>query len=83
MRTSASTQRVQVDGASLHVQQAGTGQPLLAIGGAGAGVVSYRRLAPLMAERYRFISYDRRGMDSSTGRTDIDLDVANRPTTSS
>ena len=66
---------IAVDGAKLHYQSTGRGPAVLAIGGAGAGVLEFKRLARRLAREYQFISYDRRGTLSSTGRTDRDLDL--------
>jgi len=64
-----------VDGAKLHYKSVGQGPAVLAIGGAGAGVLEFRRVARRLAREFRFISYDRRGTLQSTGRTDRALDV--------
>jgi pimeloyl-ACP methyl ester carboxylesterase len=64
-----------VDGAKLHYQSVGHGPAVLAIGGAGAGVLEFRRMARRLARDFRFISYDRRGTLQSTGRTDRALDL--------
>ena len=67
---------IAVDGAELHYRSVGRGPALLAIGGAGAGVLEFRRLARRLAKEFRVISYDRRGTLQSTGRTDRALDIA-------
>jgi len=66
---------IAVDGAELHYKSVGRGPAVLAIGGAGAGVLEFRRLARRLAREFQFISYDRRGTLQSTGRTDHDLDL--------
>jgi pimeloyl-ACP methyl ester carboxylesterase len=65
---------IAVDGAELHYKSVGRGSAVLAIGGAGAGVLEFRRVARRLAKEFRFISYDRRGTLQSTGRTDQALD---------
>ena len=65
---------IAVDGAELHYESVGRGPAVLAIGGAGPGVLEFRRLARRLARDFRFISYDRRGTLQSTGRTDRALD---------
>ena len=65
---------ITVDGAELHYKSVGRGHAVLAIGGAGAGVLEFRRVARRLAKEFRFISYDRRGTLQSTGRTDRALD---------
>jgi pimeloyl-ACP methyl ester carboxylesterase len=66
---------IAVDGAELHYKSVGNGPALLAIGGAGAGVMEFRRMARRLAKEFRIISYDRRGTLESTGRTDHALDL--------
>jgi pimeloyl-ACP methyl ester carboxylesterase len=66
---------IAVDGAELHYRSVGRGPALLAIGGAGAGVLEFRRMARRLAKEFRVISYDRRGTLESTGRTDRALDI--------
>ncbi len=66
---------ISVDGAELHYKSVGRGPALLAIGGAGAGVLEFRRIARRLAKEFRVISYDRRGTLQSTGRTDRAMDV--------
>ncbi|MGD0242754.1 MAG: alpha/beta hydrolase [Streptosporangiaceae bacterium] len=65
---------IAVDGAELHYQSTGRGPAVLAIGGAGAGVLEFRRLARRLAREFQVISYDRRGTLQSTGRADRPLD---------
>jgi pimeloyl-ACP methyl ester carboxylesterase len=65
-----------VDGAKLHYQSTGRGPAVITIGGAGAGVLEFRRLGRRLAREFQVISYDRRGTLQSTGRTDHDLDLA-------
>jgi pimeloyl-ACP methyl ester carboxylesterase len=67
---------VSLDGAELHYQSVGRGPALLTIGGAGAGVLEFRRMARRLTRDFQVISYDRRGTLESTGRTDHPLDVA-------
>jgi magnesium chelatase accessory protein len=57
---------VVADGMRWHVQQAGSGPPLLLIHGTGASTHTWRRLMPLLAERYRVSAVDLPGH----GRTD-------------
>ncbi len=66
---------IAVDGAELHYKSVGRGPALLAIGGAGAGVLEFRRIARRLAKEFRVISYDRRGTLQSTGRTNRALDI--------
>jgi pimeloyl-ACP methyl ester carboxylesterase len=67
---------IAVDGAQLHYTSVGRGPALLTIGGAGAGVPEFRRMARRLARELRVISYDRRGTLESTGRTDRALDIS-------
>jgi pimeloyl-ACP methyl ester carboxylesterase len=76
MRGEKMPQRLAVDGAELHYKSVGSGPAVLAIGGAGAGVLEFRRTARRLAKEFQFISYDRRGTLESTGRVYRDLDFA-------
>jgi pimeloyl-ACP methyl ester carboxylesterase len=67
---------IALDGAELHYKSVGCGPALLAIGGAGAGVPEFRRMARRLASEFQVISYDRRGTLESTGRVDRALDIA-------
>jgi pimeloyl-ACP methyl ester carboxylesterase len=69
------SETIAVDGAQLHYNSVGHGPALLAIGGAGAGVPEFRRMARRLAKEFQVISYDRRGTLESTGRTDHALDI--------
>jgi pimeloyl-ACP methyl ester carboxylesterase len=69
------SETIAVDGAELHYNSVGRGPALLTIGGAGAGVLEFRRVARRLAKEFRVISYDRRGTLQSTGRTDHAMDV--------
>lgn len=51
----------------LHVEQHGTGEPLLLHQGLGQGSWAWRYVAPLLAERYHTITFDTRG----TGRSPV------------
>ncbi len=68
------SQTLAVDGAEIHYKSVGRGPAVLAIGGAGAGVLEFRRLGRRLAKEFQVISYDRRGTLESTGRTDRPLD---------
>jgi pimeloyl-ACP methyl ester carboxylesterase len=67
---------ISLDGAELHYQSVGRGPAVLTIGGAGAGVLEFRRMARRLTRDFQVISYDRRGTLESTGRTDRPLDFA-------
>jgi pimeloyl-ACP methyl ester carboxylesterase len=66
---------IAVDGAELHYKDVGHGPAVVAIGGAGAGIPEFRRMARRLAAEFRVISYDRRGTLGSTGRTGQALDI--------
>jgi pimeloyl-ACP methyl ester carboxylesterase len=51
----------------LHVEEHGSGEPLLLHQGLGQGSWAWRYIAPLLAERYRTIAFDTRG----TGRSSV------------
>jgi pimeloyl-ACP methyl ester carboxylesterase len=54
----------------LHVEERGSGAPLLLHQGLGQGSWAWRFVAPLLAERYRTIRFDTRG----TGRSPVPTD---------
>jgi pimeloyl-ACP methyl ester carboxylesterase len=54
-----------VDDATLHYREIGSGSPLLLIHGAGAHADLSDRAVPALAERHRVIVYDRRGHSRS------------------
>lgn len=60
--------RVAVDGAELHYEIHGAGPDLLLIAGAGGSAASFAGVVPFLAERFRVVTYDRRGLNRSTGR---------------
>jgi pimeloyl-ACP methyl ester carboxylesterase len=66
---------IAVDGAELHYKSVGRGPALLTIGGAGAGVLEFKRMARRLGQEFRVIGYDRRGTLESTGRTDHTMDI--------
>lgn len=61
----ASSQRCTVDGTTLHYLEAGAGEPLILLHGAGGGAANwYRMMAPL-AKRFRVIAVDLPGFGLS------------------
>jgi 3-oxoadipate enol-lactonase len=58
---------VKVNGVSLYYEEVGSGPPLLLIPGLGQSRIAYATVAPLLADRYRVITFDNRG----TGRSDV------------
>lgn len=60
------TRRIDIGGLKLAVTQHGTGHPVVFHPGLGYGAWSWRKLAPLIATRYRTVSVDPRG----AGRSD-------------
>jgi pimeloyl-ACP methyl ester carboxylesterase len=50
----------------LHIEEHGSGEPLLLHQGLGQGSWAWRYVAPLLAERYRTITFDTRGTGRST-----------------
>lgn len=50
----------------LHVEEHGSGEPVLLHQGLGQGSWAWRYVAPLLAERYRTITFDTRGTGRST-----------------
>lgn len=55
------------DGARLHYEVHGAGEPVLLIMGLGSNAYGWHRTIPWMAERYETIAFDNRG----TGRSDV------------
>ncbi len=71
------TGRLRVPGARLYYEVRGSGQPLLMIHGGQVDAGSFAAIAPVLAERYTVITYDRRGNSRSPLRgpvTDPRLD---------
>jgi 3-oxoadipate enol-lactonase len=58
---------VSVNGISLYYEEVGSGPPLLLISGLGQSRIAYATVAPVLADRYRVITFDNRG----TGRSDV------------
>src|SRR6185503_21063399 len=55
------------DGARLHWESHGSGDPVLLIMGLGSNAYGWHRTIPWLAERYETITFDNRG----TGRSDV------------
>lgn len=60
--------RVAAERAELYYETHGTGPDLLLIAGAGGTAASFAGIVPFLAERFRLVTYDRRGLNRSTGR---------------
>lgn len=58
---------IAVNGIPLHYESAGKGDPLLLIAGYGCDLTIWSLVAPLLADRFRVISFDNRGIGQSTG----------------
>lgn len=58
---------VSSDGARIHYEVHGAGDPVLLIMGLGSNAYGWYRTIPWLAERYRVIAFDNRG----TGRSDV------------
>ncbi|MFK4085005.1 alpha/beta fold hydrolase [Kribbella sp. NPDC020789] len=56
------------DGAKLYYETHGDGPELLLIAGAGGTAASFAAIVPALAEEFRVITYDRRGLNRSTGQ---------------
>ncbi len=56
---------VETPGARLHTEAAGTGPDLVLISGGGGDAGMYETVVPLLADRYRVITFDRRGNSRS------------------
>jgi pimeloyl-ACP methyl ester carboxylesterase len=63
------------NGASIHWQATGKGQPLALVMGLGCSSAMWFRLSPRLAKRYRVIVLDNRGV----GRTKADADIHTIP----
>ncbi|TDT24448.1 alpha/beta hydrolase family protein [Streptomyces sp. BK208] len=71
--------QVNVRGVRLHVAQAGTGEPVVLLHGFPQHWYGWRRLIPLLSERYRLICVDQRGFgwsDAPARGYDTDSRVA-------
>ncbi|MCW6005727.1 alpha/beta hydrolase [Micromonospora sp. CPCC 205371] len=60
--------RVTAGGAELYYETHGAGPDMLLIAGAGGTAASFTGVVPFLAERFRLVTYDRRGLNRSTGR---------------
>jgi len=67
---------VHTEGADLAFDVQGSGPPLLLIPGAGGDAGVYGPLAPMLADTYTVITYDRRCNARSTGDRDAPLEMA-------
>src|SRR5687767_3337635 len=52
------SRRCTVDGVTLHYLEAGSGEPLVLLHGAGGGAANWYRMMGPLAERYRVIAVD-------------------------
>jgi pimeloyl-ACP methyl ester carboxylesterase len=65
-----------VDGAELHYGQVGTGPTLLLLSGGIGAAADYAAIAPLLADEFTVLTYDRRGHFASTGGRGQDITIA-------
>ena len=56
---------VSIDGRAVHITQMGDGEPLVLLHGFGGSSYSWRRVVPLLAERYRVVAIDLNGFGYS------------------
>jgi pimeloyl-ACP methyl ester carboxylesterase len=59
--------KIDIDGVRLHVEQQGTGDPIVLVHGSWDDARAWQLVAPLLAETHRVITYDRRGHTRSEG----------------
>jgi pimeloyl-ACP methyl ester carboxylesterase len=52
---------LEIDGQRIHVEQAGSGEPLLLLHGFAASTYTFRKLLPRLAKRYRVVAIDLNG----------------------
>jgi pimeloyl-ACP methyl ester carboxylesterase len=64
--TSATGRQVEVNGASLHVEDQGTGDPILLVQPGLVSSAIYAGIIPLLTSHYRVITFDSRGHGQST-----------------
>src|SRR6188472_943787 len=64
--TSATERQVEVNGASLHIEEQGTGDPILLVQPGLMSSAVYAGITPLLAGHYRVIAFDSRGHGQST-----------------
>lgn len=64
------------DGATIYARSYGHGDPLLMIHGAGVDADFFDRSAEVLAQRFRVLTYDRRGYGRSCGPPTADWSVA-------
>ncbi|WP_433198383.1 alpha/beta fold hydrolase [Nocardia sp. CA-107356] len=63
--TETAVRIVETTGARLHTESAGTGPDLVLIPGGGGDAGMYEAVVPLLTDRYRVITFDRRGNSRS------------------
>ena len=69
------TNLVKSEGAELVYDVQGEGEPMILIPGAGGDAFGYRKLAPILAQRFTVITYDRRCRARSSGDDTAPLDM--------
>jgi hypothetical protein len=69
----AQTNVVHTEGADIFYDYQGNGPLLLLISGGGGEAARYARIAPILADEYTVVAYDRRGNSRSTGGGDLDM----------
>jgi pimeloyl-ACP methyl ester carboxylesterase len=57
--------RIELDGFEAYVEQRGDGRPLILVHGLGGGTSIWQKVAGTLAERFRVIAYDLRGLGQS------------------
>jgi len=60
-RTAPAADFVRAGGQLVHVEQAGSGEPVVLLHGFGASTYSWRKVMPALAERYRVVAIDLNG----------------------
>lgn len=64
--TRAAGRQIDINGASLYVEEQGTGDPLVLVHGGFVSSAMWAGVAPLLAAQYRVITFDSRGHGRST-----------------
>jgi pimeloyl-ACP methyl ester carboxylesterase len=57
-----------VNGVHLYYERSGSGEPLVLVHGSWGDHLVWAAMAPLLAERFDVVSYDRRGHSGASGR---------------
>jgi pimeloyl-ACP methyl ester carboxylesterase len=76
MQVAATTGHVTTEGDDIYYEVRGQGPPLLLIAGGGGDAGFFSLVAPLLADEYKVITYDRRANSRSTGHAPQNFEMS-------